>query len=90
MSLPFKISPKLDAILNKLGKKDHNLAIAVRKIIQKIIETDSTVINERFKNLRYTSHLKRVHIGSFVLTFRLEGDTVIFEDFDHHDLIYKK
>ena len=90
MSLPFKISPKLEAILDKLGKRDQNLAIAVRKVIRKIIETDQTVINERFKNLRYVSHLKRVQVGSFVLTFRLEGDTVIFEDFDHHDRIYER
>ena len=35
-------------------------------------------------------HMKRVHIGSFVLTFQIKEDIIIFEDFDHHDKIYKK
>ena len=91
MSLPFDISPKLERILDKLGKKDRELALAVRKKIQQIIETDPSSIDERFKNLRHgMSHLKRVQVGSFILFFRLEKDIVIFEDFSHHDDAYKR
>lgn len=90
MSLPFEISPDLERILDKLERKDRALAIAIRKKIEQIIGSDITSI-EHFKNLRHDlRHLKRVRLGSFVLVFRLEGDTVIFEDFDHHDRIYKK
>ncbi len=35
---------------------------------------------------------KRVHIGPFVLVFSLNKmkKVISFEDFDHHDNIYKK
>ena len=34
---------------------------------------------------------KRVHIGHFVLIFQYDKkiDTIYFDDFDHHDNIYK-
>jgi len=45
---------------------------------------------EHFKNLQGSmSHLKRVHVGSSVLTFRVKGKTAIFERFTHHDDIYR-
>jgi len=89
MSLPFEISNKLRETLDKLANKDNALAIAVRKKIDQIINFDIDSI-QHFKNLRgKMSHLKRVQVGSFVLTFRLEGNVIIFEDFDHHDTIYK-
>ena len=90
MSLPFGLSPTLQKTLNKLGRKDRNLAIAVRKKMRQITSCDTAEI-DHFKNLRHDlSHLKRVQIGSFVLTFRLKGDMIIFEDFDHHARIYRK
>ena len=91
MSLPFDISPRLEKILDKLGKKDRNLALAVRKKIQQIIESDPASINEHFKNLRHDfSDCKRVQIGSFILFFRLEGDKIIFDRFKHHDDTYRR
>ena len=90
MSFPFDILPSLEKILDKLGRKDRALAIAVRKKIQQIINSDIAGI-EHFKNLRHDlSELKRVRIGSFVLVFRFKEGTIIFEDFDHHDRIYTK
>lgn len=90
MTLPFEISPPLQNILDKLGRRDRKLAVAVRKKIDQIIDLDETTILH-FKNLRHDmSRLKRVQIKSFVLTFRLEWGTVLFEDFDHHDRIYEK
>ena len=29
-------------------------------------------------------------IGSYVLVFKVEGNVIVFEDFDHHDRIYRK
>jgi mRNA-degrading endonuclease RelE of RelBE toxin-antitoxin system len=36
--------------------------------------------------------LNRVHLGHFVLVFRIDHNLKIvsFEDYDHHDNIYKK
>ena len=90
MALQFEISDSLQHVLDKLTKRDHALAISVRKKIDQIIECDLVSI-QHFKNLKHDlSHLKRVQIGSFVLVFQVKAGTVIFEDFDHHDRIYKK
>lgn len=46
----------------------------------------------KYKTLRYDmGGINRVHIGSFVLVFRIDHikKTIYFEDFDHHDKIYK-
>ncbi|MHA1888991.1 MAG: type II toxin-antitoxin system RelE family toxin [Promethearchaeota archaeon] len=46
-----------------------------------------------YKNLKAPlQHLKRVHIDkSFVLTFSVDetNHTIVIEDYDHHDRIYK-
>ena len=89
MNLGYEISAKVRKALNKLAKKDKALAIAVRKKISQIVIAGPKSI-KHYKNLRGNmSHLKRVHIGSFVLSFQVRGDTIIFEDFAHHDIIYK-
>jgi len=89
MSIPFDISPKLGKILNKLERKDRDLALAVRKKIQQIIESDPSSIDEHFKNLRHgLSDYKRVRVGSFVLFFRIKEDKIVFDRFRHHDNAY--
>ena len=62
----------------------------MKKKILQITSCDTRSI-ERFKNLKGSLKIyKRVHIGSFVLIFRIVDNSVIFEKFDHHDRIYKK
>lgn len=81
---------RIEGILQKLKRKDFPLFIALQKKINQIAEMDIVSINH-FKNLRHDlSPFKRVQIGSFVLVFRVQDNTIIFEDFDHHDRIYKK
>ncbi|MBI4176613.1 MAG: hypothetical protein HY518_05385 [Candidatus Aenigmarchaeota archaeon] len=50
-------------------------------------------MKQEFINLRAPlQHLRRVHINThFVLTFSIDEKTrtVILEDFDHHDNIYR-
>jgi len=88
MSFKYEISDKLKRILNKLESKDRILSIAVNKKIKQIINSDIDSIN-RFKNLKGNmSHLKRVHIGSFVLLFQVKGNKIFFESFVHHDRAY--
>jgi len=81
---------KIEKTIGKLKHKDSILFKAVQKKITQIAASDNNGI-EHFKNLRHDlSNLKRVRIRSFVLVFRVKGETIIFEDFDHHDKIYNK
>jgi len=89
MSFDFELSEDLERTLDKLASRDKSLAVALRKKIDQIISLDERGI-EHFKNLQGgMSHLKRVHVGSFILTFRVSGKKVIFERFAHHDDIYR-
>ena len=86
----YEIKPNLQKILNKLSKKDKQLYEQVLKKIEEIISAYDV---EHYKNLRYNlKDSKRVHIGHFVLVFSLDktSNTLSFEDFNHHDVIYKK
>jgi len=90
MSFKIIISNELKKSLAILKRKDKTTYIAVENKIFQIASCDQASI-ERFKNLRgKLSHLKRVHIGSFVLIFRIKDDAIVFEEFGHHDRIYKK
>lgn len=90
MSFKFIIVPELQKDFRKIAKKDKALALSINKKIKQLIACDAVSI-QHFKNLRHDlSEYKRVHIGSFVLSFRLQGDTIIFEKFTHHDEAYKK
>ena len=85
----FEIKPELDKKLVKLSKKDKNSYEAVMKKIQEVVDSPNV---EHYKNLRYDmKDSKRVHIGHFVLVFSYDKskDFVSFEDYDHHDKIYK-
>ncbi len=60
----------------------------VQSKIEEILNSESI---EHYKNLRYDmKDRKRVHIGHFVLVFKLieTENKIIFVDFDHHDNIY--
>jgi YafQ family addiction module toxin component len=85
----FSISEDLKAILGRLSKKDKKLNEQVMKKIEEIANCYDVT---HYKNLRYgLKEHKRVHIGHFVLIFRLEKDEneIKFIDFQHHDEIYK-
>ena len=85
----FDVSENLEKILNKLSKKDKDLYNQILKKIDEVIHSEDV---EHYKNLRYNmKDSKRVHIGHFVLIFQYkkEEDIILFDDFDHHDNIYK-
>jgi len=89
LSHEFKIKPVLAKKLEKLFKKDKN---TYEKVLKKIDEIVSSKIRH-FKNLRYNmKKSKRTHIGHFFLVFSYHAskDFIVFEDFDHHDKIYRK
>ena len=85
----FEIKPELKKKLIKLFKKDKK---TYEKIMKKIKEVIDSYDVEHYKNLRYDmKDFKRVHIGHFILVFNYDKskDVVSFEDFSHHDEIYR-
>ncbi len=85
-----KISKHLQEVMRKLSKKDKSI---YEQILKKIDEIKKCYDVEHYKNLRYNlKDSKRVHIGHFVLVFQYDKitDTLNFDDFDHHDVIYRK
>ena len=85
----YKTSEKLDKILLKLSKKNKQL---YEQILRKINDVANSYDVEIYKNLRHNmKDFKRVQIGHFVLifTFNKQLNLIFFENFDHHDNIYK-
>jgi mRNA-degrading endonuclease RelE of RelBE toxin-antitoxin system len=88
MTFNIEVSDKLSKALDKLAGKDPVLALAVEKKINQLRELTPEGI-DHLKNLKGDkSHLKRVHVGSFVLLFQVRKDSLIFENFCHHDEAY--
>lgn len=86
----FQVSEQLQKVLKKLSKKDRELYNQVLKKIDEVVNSRNI---EHYKNLRRNiKDSKRVHIGHFVLVFQYkkEENLIKFDDFDHHDKIYKK
>jgi YafQ family addiction module toxin component len=85
----YEVMPNLQKILNKLFNKDR---INYEQVIKKVEEIINSGDPQHYKNLRAPlQNLKRVHIGHFVLVFSVDENTktIKFENFDHHDKIYK-
>tara|TARA_Y100000310_G_scaffold140319_2_gene139684 strand:+ start:1835 stop:2101 length:267 start_codon:yes stop_codon:yes gene_type:complete len=85
----FEIKPELYKKLVKLSKKDKKSYESVMRKIDEVVDSSSV---EHYKNLRYNmKDSKRVHLGHFVLVFSYDTskDFISFEDYDHHDNIYR-
>jgi mRNA-degrading endonuclease RelE of RelBE toxin-antitoxin system len=85
----FDVSEHLEKKLLKLSRKDKELYNKILKKIEEVIYSEDV---QHYKNLRYNmKNSKRVHLGHFVLIFqyREEENLILFDDFDHHDKIYK-
>ena len=88
MTFIIKFSQEVERCLERLKRKDACLFREAQKKIVQIAGCDSITINH-FKNLRGSlSRYKRVHVGSFVLFFEVDCNTVIFGKFVHHDNTY--
>ena len=84
----FEIRGHLDKVFEKIGKKNKKQLEIIYDKIAEVIQNP-----QHYKNLRSPlQHLRSVHIDrSFVLLFSVDENLkkVIFEEFDHHDRIYK-
>lgn len=77
----------VDRIFGKLARKNPNQMEIISKKIQEILEDP-----HRFKPMHFPlAGKRRVHFGSFVLLFPVDEQrkTVILEDYEHLDRIYK-
>ena len=86
---PYENKPLFKKILKKLFKKDKITYERIMKKIQEIINSEDI---EHYKNLRHDlKNFKRVQIGEKVLVFKYDkkNNLISFEDFDHHDKIYR-
>lgn len=83
----FFVKPELEKKLSKVFKKDKVTYERVMKKIEEIACSDSL---EHYKHLRQDmKRFRRAHIGPFVLVFSYKDKKLSFEDFDHHDNIYR-
>ena len=76
--------------MTKLFKKDPKTRERIIKKIHEIISSENV---EHYKNLRHElKDFKRVQIGEKVLVFKFDknNNLISFEDFDHHDKIYRR
>ena len=74
--------------LSKLKKKDPTEYSQVRKKMDSILADP----DHSYKFLAHNMKgLNRVHLGHFVVVFKIDhqNKTVSFEDYGHHDTIYK-
>lgn len=82
------VRKSVETIFFKLAKKNPKQLEIIDKKIEEIRQNP-----QRYKNLRKPlQHLRRVHIDkSFVMVFSVDESTktVIVEDYDHHDKIYR-
>ena len=86
----YEYSGRLEKILKKLSKKNKQLYEQILKKVKEIINSSNI---EHYKNLKYDmKDYKEVHIGHFVLVFGFDknDNKVLFDDFDHHDKIFKR
>jgi len=81
-------SEKVDRIFKKLSRKNPDQLDAIRKKLPELAENP-----HGFKPLsNVMKGFSRVHFGSFVLIFSIDEErkTVLLEDFEHHDRVYRK
>lgn len=70
--------------MKKLKKKDKVMFSRIVKKIEEIIKHP-----KHFKPLRNAlAGFRRIHFGSFVLIYSIDGDVVRIISLDHHDRAY--
>jgi YafQ family addiction module toxin component len=78
----------VDRIFRKLARRNPNQMRAIGKKIEEILEDP-----HRFKPMHFPlAGMRRVHFGNFVLLFSVDEErrTVVIEDYEHHDRVYRK
>ena len=82
-----EVIKSVDKIFEKLGKKNPEQLEDINKKVQQILENP-----HQFKPLKFPmQHMRRVHIGSFILIYDIDEDRkiVTIRRYEHHDKAYK-
>ncbi len=93
MAFKFDLTDELKEVLRKAAKRNPALAKAVFAKIEQVTQLNDESTIDHYKNLRHDlSDYKRVHIGSFVLFFRVfkKERFILFDRLEHHDDAYKR
>ena len=84
MSYSIEFSAEFDKSMKKLKKKDKTAFEQIQKKLIEIVENP-----EHFKPLRNVlAGYRRLHFGSFVLIYTIEGNVVRIISLDRHDKAY--
>lgn len=84
MPYTIEFSEDFEKSFRKLKKKDTVMFERIRKKILKLVKNPG-----HYKPLRNVlAGYVRVHFGSFVLVYKIEGNTVKIISLDHHDDAY--
>jgi mRNA-degrading endonuclease RelE of RelBE toxin-antitoxin system len=77
----------VDKVFTKMARRNPNQMGAIKRKIGEILEDP-----HRFKRMHFPlAGLRRVHFGNFVLLFSVDEErkTVVIEDYEHHDSVYR-
>ncbi len=88
MTYAVTLNPDLEATLRTTGKKD---PARFGQLIRKLREVGENP--EEGKPLRRPMNgLRRLHIGHYVLTYKLDAKKmqIILVDYAHHDTVYRR
>ena len=84
MDYSIEFSGEFDKSMKKLKKKDKAMFKKIQKKLIDIVEKP-----EHYKPLKNVlAGYRRIHVGSFVLIYKIEGDVVRIVSLDHHDRAY--
>lgn len=82
-----EVVERVDKIFKKMEKKDPKQLEIINKKINQILKNPYL-----FKPLKFPmQHMRRVHIGSFVLVYDIDESRkiVTIRRYEHHDEVYK-
>lgn len=84
MSYIIQSNPEFEKSLEKLKKKNR---ILYQQIQKKLVDLSNDP--EHYKSLRNVlAGYRRIHFGSHVLIYKIEGNIVKIISLDHHDKAY--
>ncbi len=84
MAYSIEFSTEFEKSIKKLKKKDKVVFEQIQKKLIEIIENP-----EHYKPLKNVlAGFRRLHFGSFVLIYTIEGNVVRVISLDHHDRTY--
>ena len=84
MDYTVEFSDEFERAIKKLKKKDKVLFEQIKKKLIELVKNP-----EHFKPLgNVSAGYRRIHFGSFVLIYKVEGEKIKVISLDHHDGAY--